>query len=147
MYGITSYKKNNYDPFKEFRALQKAWFNDEANASIKTDIRDTGDTYVIDAELPGYKKEEINVDVKDDILTISAEKHTETNEEEKNGYIRRERYYGSVSRSDAYSPEEEGRDTAEPQNRNLLTHKKITPHRRGDFFILFAFPLGESVTK
>ena len=116
MYGITSYKKNNYDPFKEFRALQKAWFNDEANASIKTDIRDTGDTYVIDAELPGYKKEEINVDVNDDILTISAEKHTETNEEEKNGYIRRERYYGSVSRSFNISEVEASEITAKHEN-------------------------------
>ena len=116
MYGITTYKKNGYDPFKEFRAMQKALFNDENNVGIKTDIRDTGDTYVIDAELPGYKKEEINVDVKDDILTISAEKHTENNEEEKNGYIRRERYYGSVSRSFNISEVEAAAITAKHEN-------------------------------
>ncbi|MBR6921716.1 MAG: Hsp20/alpha crystallin family protein [Clostridia bacterium] len=116
MYGITTYKKNGYDPFKELRAWQKNFFNDENAVTIKTDIKDTGDSYVIDAELPGYKKEEINVDVKDDILTISAEKHNEVNEEEKNGYIRRERYYGSVSRSFNISEVEASQITAKHEN-------------------------------
>ncbi len=116
MYGITTYKKNGYDPFKELRAWQKNFFNDENAVTIKTDIKDTGDSYVIDAELPGYKKEEINVDVNDDILTISAEKHNEVNEEEKNGYIRRERYYGSVSRSFNISEVEASQITAKHEN-------------------------------
>lgn len=116
MYGITTYKKNGYDPFKELRAWQKNFFNDENAVTIKTDIKDTGDSYVIDAELPGYKKDEINVDVNDDILTISAEKHNEVNEEEKNGYIRRERYYGSVSRSFNISEVEASQITAKHEN-------------------------------
>ena len=116
MYGITTYKKNGYDPFKELRAWQKNFFNDENAVTIKTDIKDTGDSYVIDAELPGYKKDEINVDVNDDILTISAEKHNEVNEEEKNGYIRRERYYGSVSRSFNISEVEAAAITAKHEN-------------------------------
>ncbi len=81
-----------------------------------TDTTETGDSNVIDAELPGYKKEEINVDVNDDILTISAEKHNEVNEEEKNGYIRRERYYGSVSRSFNISEVEASQITAKHEN-------------------------------
>lgn len=116
MYGITTYKKNGYDPFKELRAWQKNFFNDENAVTIKTDIKDTGDSYVIDAELPGYTKEEINVDVNDDILTISAEKHTENEEENKNGYIRRERYYGSVSRSFNISEVEAAAITAKHEN-------------------------------
>lgn len=116
MYGITTYKKNGYDPFKELRAWQKNFFNDEGAVTIKTDIKDTGDSYVIDAELPGYTKEEINVDVNDDILTISAEKHTENEEENKNGYIRRERYYGSVSRSFNISEVEAAAITAKHEN-------------------------------
>ena len=98
MYGITSYKKNSYDPWRDFRALHRAFWNDENQNSIKTDIRDTGDAYIVEAELPGYKKEEISIDVNDDILTISAEKQSEETEEKK-GYIRCERYSGSVSRS------------------------------------------------
>ncbi len=117
MYGITSYKKNGYDPFKEFRALQKAFFSDEAQTGIKTDIRDTGDSYVIDAELPGYNRDEINVEVNDDILTISAEKHSENNEEDKNsGYIRRERFNGSVTRSFNISEVDAASITAKHEN-------------------------------
>ena len=117
MYGITSYKKNGYDPFMEFRSLQKAFFNEEDQVSIKTDIRDTGDSYVIDAELPGFNRDEINVEVNDDILTISAEKHSETNEEDKKeGYIRRERYYGTVSRSFNISEVDASSITAKHEN-------------------------------
>lgn len=117
MYGITSYKKNGYDPFKEFRALQKAFFSDEAQTGIKTDIRDTGDSYVIEAELPGYNRDEINVEVNDDILTISAEKHSENNEEDKNsGYIRRERFNGSVTRSFNISEVDASSITAKHEN-------------------------------
>ena len=117
MYGITSYKKNGYDPFKEFRALQKAFFSYEAQTGIKTDIRDTGDSYVIDAELPGYNRDEINVEVNDDILTISAEKHSENNEEDKNsGYIRRERFSGSVTRSFNISEVDAASITAKHEN-------------------------------
>ena len=117
MYGITSYKKNGYDPFKELRAWQKAFFGDEGQAGLKTDIRDTGDSYVIDAELPGYTRDEINVEVNDDILTISAEKHSESNDEDKNnGYIRRERYFGSVSRSFNISEVDAAAITAKHEN-------------------------------
>ncbi|MBO4423519.1 MAG: Hsp20/alpha crystallin family protein [Clostridia bacterium] len=134
MYGITAYKKNNYDPFKELKAFQKAFFNDDVQSNIKTDIRDTGDSYVIDAELPGYTRDEINVEVKDDILTISAEKHTETNEEDKNGYIRRERYFGSVSRSFNISEVEASEITAKHDN-GVLTltlpkKKEVIPQSR-----------------
>ena len=98
MYGITTYKKNSYDPWRDFRAWQRSFWGDENQGMIKTDIRDTGDAYIIEAELPGYKKDEISIDVKDDILTITAEKHGEETEEKK-GYIRCERYSGSVTRS------------------------------------------------
>ena len=120
MYGITTYKKNGYDPFKELKAWQKNFFNEENQAGIKTDIQDKGECYVIEAELPGYTKDEINVEVNDDILTISAEKHAESNEEGKNGYIRRERYYGSVSRSFNISEVEAGAITAKNEN-GILT--------------------------
>ena len=98
MYGITSYKRNSYDPWREFRAWQRSLLGEEGQSAIKTDIRDTGEAYIVEAELPGYTKDEIAIDVKDDILTITAEKHNEETEEKK-GYIRCERYSGSVSRS------------------------------------------------
>lgn len=66
---------------------------------IKTDITDTGDSYKLEADLPGFKKEDIRIDLDGDRLSISAERKDETTKTEKNGAVRRERTYGSFSRS------------------------------------------------
>lgn len=67
--------------------------------SMKTDVKETDDSYELDVELPGYKKEDISVQLNDGNLTISAETKNENNDEKKDRYIRKERYYGKVSRS------------------------------------------------
>lgn len=65
---------------------------------FRTDIRDQGDSFLLEADLPGFNKEDIHVDLEDDCMTITAEYATET--EEKDGsYIRRERRFGTRSRS------------------------------------------------
>ena len=85
-----------------FDAMERSFFSDLAPsgaAEIRTDIRDTGDSYLLEAELPGFKKEEIRLDLNGDTLTISA-KHENTAEEKgDNGYLRRERRYGAFARS------------------------------------------------
>ena len=84
-----------------FDAMERSFFSDLAPsgaAEIRTDIRDTGDSYLLEAELPGFKKEEIRLDLNGDTLTISA-KHDTTNEEKGDGYLRRERRYGTFARS------------------------------------------------
>ena len=70
------------------------------DGTVRTDVSEDDTSYQISAELPGFKKEEINLDVEGDCLTISAQ-HSEENEEsdEKKNYIKRERFYGSYSRS------------------------------------------------
>ena len=69
-------------------------------AGFKTDVMEKDGNYVLEAELPGFKKEDINVDLKDNILTISASHNEEKNEEDKNTkYIRKERHTTSYSRS------------------------------------------------
>ena len=87
------------------RTLMDDFFNDQFfrsaltdTYSIRTDIRETEKEYVIEAEVPGVKKEDIKLDLKDDVLTIGVEHKEETNEEKK-GYIRKERRYGAYSRS------------------------------------------------
>lgn len=65
---------------------------------MKVDIKDKGKEYVLEAEIPGAKKDNIILEVKDDILTIAVERDEELREEREN-YIRRERRYGSYSRS------------------------------------------------
>lgn len=88
-------------PFDDdfFRAVP-ASYKKNTKSVMKTDIRDTDDSYELDIDLPGYKKDEINAQLKNGYLTISASKKTENDEKDKKGnYIRRERYNGTMSRS------------------------------------------------
>ena len=65
---------------------------------MKTDIKETEDQYVLAIDLPGFKKEDVKIHLKDGYLNVSASSQNE--EEEKDGkYLRRERYTGSMTRS------------------------------------------------
>lgn len=69
-------------------------------APMKTDIKESDAGFDLDIELPGYSKEDVNAQLKDGVLVISASTHSENEEKDENGrYIRRERYSGSSSRS------------------------------------------------
>ena len=68
--------------------------------NCRTDIRDDGDKYVMESELPGFEKEDIKLDINGSQLTIAAEHSTNNDEkDDKGNYIRRERTYGSYKRS------------------------------------------------
>ena len=97
-----------YNPFRAIDEFEKRMFrepfapyNVASNKSIfKTDIKEEEGKFVLEADLPGFKKEDIKLDVDNDILTISAERHSEHEDKDKAGnYIRCERSYGSYSRS------------------------------------------------
>lgn len=66
--------------------------------TIKVDVKDEGDNYLIHAELPGYTKDEVSVELENGYLNITAAKNKEVSEE-KDGYIHKESYHGTVSRS------------------------------------------------
>ncbi len=67
---------------------------------MKTDVRETEDTYELDIDMPGFKKDEIKAQVENGYLTVSAAKGLNKDEKDKKGrYIRRERYAGQCSRS------------------------------------------------
>ena len=69
-------------------------------AVMQTDVRETETGYIIDMELPGFKKEDVEAELKDGYLTVRAEHKTEKDEKDKEGhYIRKERYYGNFARS------------------------------------------------
>ena len=90
-----------YDPFRMLDEMERSFFggnNHPAMSTFRTDVTDTGDAFVLDAELPGFKKEDIKIDVENDCLTISAERKLDEEEKQKN-FIKRERFYGSFSRS------------------------------------------------
>ena len=75
-------------------------YGKHAKNLMKTDVRETEHTYEVDMDLPGFKKDEIKLDLKDGYLTISAAKGLDKDEKDKEGkYIRQERYAGACSRS------------------------------------------------
>jgi HSP20 family molecular chaperone IbpA len=70
-----------------------------ADASVmRTDVQESEDGYEIDIELPGYKKEDVQVELKDGALNITA-KHQSENDEQTKQYLRKERFWGTCSRS------------------------------------------------
>ena len=110
MFGLTPYNRRaneiarREDPF-EIGSMFDEFFREpfmpalfSASNPIKTDIRENEKEYVVEAEIPGAKKEDIKLELRDDVLTISVEHKDEVNEE-RNNYIRKERRYGSYSRS------------------------------------------------
>ncbi len=77
-----------------------ALYGKHAKNLMKTDVRETENSYEVDIDLPGFKKDEVNVELKDGYLTVSAAKGLDKDEKDKKGrYIRQERYAGACSRS------------------------------------------------
>lgn len=75
-------------------------YGKHARNLMKTDVRENENSYEVDVDLPGFKKDEISLDVKDGYLTISAQKGLDKDEEDKKGRVlRQERYAGVCSRS------------------------------------------------
>ena len=90
------------DDFMSFPAWsgRNPLYGKNAKNLMKTDVRETENTYEVDVDLPGFKKDEISVDLKDGYLTISAAKGLDKDQKDQNGkYIRQERYAGAMSRS------------------------------------------------
>mgnify|MGYP004555376697 CR=1 FL=1 len=102
MFELRPFHNNHIAAYDPFREMERAFFGDrDLFASVnafKTDIQDKGDHYLLEADLPGMKKEDIAIDIDGDNLTISAERKSE-HQEKNDSYIRCERSYGSYARS------------------------------------------------
>jgi HSP20 family protein len=84
---------------------------------IKCDIYDSNGNYNIEMDIPGYDKKDISIECEDGILTITAEKSSESEQKDENvKYIRRERVYGKISRSFNFSDIDEEKINAEFTN-------------------------------
>ncbi|WP_022767730.1 MULTISPECIES: Hsp20/alpha crystallin family protein [unclassified Butyrivibrio] len=88
---------------KEFddmsRGMERKLYGRKAARMMKTDIREKDDNYEVSIDLPGFKKEDITVELNDGYITISASKNLDRDEDKKGKLIRQERYAGSMSRS------------------------------------------------
>lgn len=90
-------RRNNFDLFDDF--FDDGFFSKRERNLMKTDIKEKNNCYVIDIDLPGFNKENINLSLKNGYLEVSAkvEENNDSDEEEK--FVRRERFYGECSRS------------------------------------------------
>ena len=85
---------------KNFFGERNPLYGKHAKNLMKTDVRETRDSYKLAIDLPGFKKDEVKAELKDGYLTISAAKGLDKDEKDKEGkYIRQERYAGACSRS------------------------------------------------
>ena len=105
----TIFNENLFDNFFDddftmpsvFGGMNDALYGKHAKNIMKTDVRETDNTYELDIDLPGFKKEDVSLKLDSGYLTISAAKGLEKDEKEKKDgkYIRHERYEGQCSRS------------------------------------------------
>lgn len=94
----------NFFPYvddKEFKNTEKKLYGKNADHIMKTDVKELDDAYELEMDLPGFKKEEIQISLEEGYMTINAVKGLDQDEKEKKTgkYIRRERYVGSCCRS------------------------------------------------
>ena len=85
--------------FPVFPDVEKTLYGKHAKNMMKTDVKETEDSYVVDIDLPGFEKDEIKLELENGYLTVSAAKGLDKEETGEKKYIRRERYAGSMSRS------------------------------------------------
>ena len=98
--SIFTHNNNLFDDFFGDEFFAPTRHPNGGAAIMHTDIRETEGEYIIDMELPGFKKEDVEAELRDGYLTVRAEHKTENDEKDKEGhYIRKERYYGNFARS------------------------------------------------
>ena len=95
--------ENLFDEFfNDFTRPSKSLmrYNTPTSSVMRTDIKETANGFELDIDLPGFKKSDVQAELKEGYLTISAAKGLDKEEKDKKGnYVRRERYAGSMSRS------------------------------------------------
>ncbi len=98
---------------------------------MRTDIRKKDGSYMLDVELPGYKKEDIKISLYNGNLTISAEHHETAEEKDAKGdVLRQERYFGSTSRTFYVGDAIKDTDVHASYNDGVLTLTIPTPEKK-----------------
>ncbi|MCR4750169.1 MAG: Hsp20/alpha crystallin family protein [Lachnospiraceae bacterium] len=89
-----------FPDLRDLDRTERKLYGKHADRLMKTDVREHDDQYEVDIDLPGFKKEEINLELNNGYLTISAAKGLDKDENDKKGkLIRQERYAGAMQRS------------------------------------------------
>ena len=133
MFGMLPFERSDDNLFDTFDNFTRNFFRG-SNASLpafRTDIRDAGEHFILECELPGFRKEDISLTIKEDVLTISAHREEEQHVGQ---YVCRERRAGDVRRSfDVSAIQQEGIRAAFENGVLVLTLPKasaVKPERR-----------------
>ncbi|MGI5977165.1 MAG: Hsp20/alpha crystallin family protein [Candidatus Limivicinus sp.] len=122
---------HSYNPFREMENFERSafrnFFDSNDLAEFKTDVSDEGDHYLLEADLPGFDKKDISLELSGDVLTVSAERHSKLDEkDDKDKIVRMERSYGVFSRQYDVSGVDVDKISAEYENGVLkLTMPKL----------------------
>lgn len=100
---INNHPISTYNPFREMEEMERRFFNGffgtQDLAAFRTDVTDEGDHYLLEADLPGFDKQDIHLSIDGDTLTVQAERRSKVDKkDDQNKVIRMERSYGSYSR-------------------------------------------------
>lgn len=102
MLALTPFRRHSlmggYDPFREFENLERRFFGEARLPEFRIDIREEAGGYILEADLPGYKKSDIGIELEGSYMTVRAERNTESAEETAGKYLRNERVLGSIER-------------------------------------------------
>ena len=105
MFGLTRRNQDmtTFNPWREMEEFEKAFFgrpfgsffDTPAFNQFRTDVTDEGDHYLLEADLPGFEKKDITLDIQNDTLIVRAERKSKVEEKDKKDkVIRMERSYG-----------------------------------------------------
>ena len=123
----------SYDPFADapvdelFRGFFKPvrWEGAPAPVTIRMDVKETPDGYLVHAEMPGVRKEDIEVAIDGNTVTIAAEVKRETEKKEGERVLRSERYFGNVYRSFTLPMEVDESASAASYDKGVLELKLV----------------------
>lgn len=141
MFDLRPFNRRNEDLFERFRKAFDDMFNQdflptlgEDFKSLRTDITENKDVYIVQADLPGFSKDDIQIDIENNQLTIRAKRDDMTEERDKDNHvIRKERHFGEFVRSFYVDNIDHDRIEATLDNGVLkITLPKITPDDNGN---------------
>ena len=110
MFGLTRRNEDmtTFNPWRQMEEFEKAFFgapfrsffSTPSFSQFRTDVTDEGDHYLLEADLPGFEKKDITLDIQNDTLIVRAERKSKVEEkDQQDKVIRRERSYGAYTRS------------------------------------------------
>ncbi len=102
MFGMIPFDRNEHSLFNYLDEMERNFWSGNISDAMqfRCDVQDKGDSYLMEAELPGFESKDIKIDLNGSNLVISAQRDESTEKKDENGgYLFRERKCGSFSRS------------------------------------------------